>query len=124
MKFTSGRLQQKLETESFVFLTEALKQRHVRQSQYMRVVKGPISIGTHSSMQEGLKVGLVGGEEGHFMDLSTRLACSFLLDYPIKCFDTFCFSVQKKIKGPSYPCPTCGEYFVFINQADHGRNCR
>lgn len=109
-----------METESFDFLTEQWKQRHVRQSQYLlQIVKcgnasccepartnireffkqqflpAPIPI---IQTPAGPKIGRVDDTNSHFLDLSSRIALSSMLGHPIKCFDTYCPSSQEKLK--------------------------
>jgi hypothetical protein len=60
----------------------------------------------------GIKLATIDTKESHFLDLQSRLAASFLLDFPIKCYDKFLPSVQDKIKDPEYTCKFCESYFV------------
>jgi hypothetical protein len=115
-------------------LTEDWKRKHVLQSQYLlQIVKcadtnccKPVRTNLREFLRDqflpapipvikstkGLRLGRVEERDSHFQDLSSRLACGFLLDFPVKCFDTFCPSAQKKIHDPAQSCVECGAYFV------------
>lgn len=132
--FTISFVGERVEDESFEFLTEQWKQRHVRQSQYLlQIVKcgnasccQPPRTNIHDIFKQqflpppipiirtstGPKIGRVEDTDSHFLDLSSRIACASLLSHPMKCFDTYCPSSQPKIKGNSYTCEVCANYFV------------
>lgn len=125
---------QTIEDEDFSFLTEAWKQRHVKQSQYlMQIVKcanidccKPVRTNIRDFLKDqflpapiplvrstqGLKLGKLEDKNAHFYDLSTRITCEFLLDYPMKCYDKYCPSTQHKLTDPDFTCTVCGDYFV------------